>query len=239
MAAPAESTEQLSPVLRDYTADSDCMLIVFSGLKRNPEKVPDFSFVRVTAGLAAKKLFLRDLRKAWFLRGLPGISRDVAGTAAFLRGEVELQKARRVVLVGYSMGGFAAHVFAGLLGATAETFSPQTFLTVWQRFKAGDHRWRRYVLKLQLGMPRRFLDVAGFIHGSGSRHVIHYALDSRLDEAHARHIESAPNVQLVPHAEGSHRLVTALRDSGMLRELLEKAVSAPGYNDSPSGGGRL
>ncbi|HMJ88669.1 MAG TPA: hypothetical protein VK530_02575, partial [Candidatus Acidoferrum sp.] len=66
-----------SPIQRDYSADAKVLFIVFSGLRRSPGEKPGFSFIHITGELPAKKLFVRDLTKAWYLRGLPGITRGV------------------------------------------------------------------------------------------------------------------------------------------------------------------
>jgi predicted alpha/beta-fold hydrolase len=164
------------------------------------------------------------LRKAWFLAGLPGISSDVGGTAEFLRKEAG--GARRIVLTGYSLGGFAAHLYASLLeNAEAVTFSPQTFVSFWQRLRARDHRWRRYALALLWKSKARYRDLRPFlVRQSRVKHAIHYAVDSPLDAVHAQRVASLQNVRVIAHTEGRHRLVTALRDSGELRKLLESAV---------------
>src|ERR1043165_8310010 len=101
-------------VLRDYSADSDVLLVSLSGLKRNPEKVPGFSLRGTLAGLPVKKLYLRDLNKAWFLRGLRGVAGNVNETVAFLRHEAEELGAKRIIFTGYSLGGFAALLFGVL-----------------------------------------------------------------------------------------------------------------------------
>lgn len=220
--------DDLSPVRRDYQADSDVLLILFSGLKRRPEGVPDFSFGRVIEGIPARKLFVRDLHRAWYLRGLPGVSRNVAETAAFLRREIEAQGARRVVLAGYSLGGFGALLYGALLRADVVlAFSPQTFVSLPQRLWHGDHRWQRWVLKLHcspaLFEPRDVKPLLAQDNGR-TKHFIHYALDSRLDVKHALRLQGLPGVVLQEHAEGRHRLVTELRESGELRRLMEQAV---------------
>ena len=221
VAAPIDTGE---PILRDYATEADVLLILFSGLKRNPQKRPGFSFRAVTGGLPARKLYVRDLRKSWFLAGLPGISEGVEDTAEFLRREAG--KARRVVLTGYSLGGFAAHLYASLLeNAEAITFSPQTFVSFWDRLRTRDHRWQRYALKLLWRSKARYRNLRPLLEKRRqAKHTIHYAADSPLDGVHARHVASLENVRVIEHAEGRHRLVTALRDSGELRTLMERAV---------------
>lgn len=223
---PRAPGEPPSSVRRDYTADSEVLLIIFSGLKQNPAAIPGFSFINVTAGLPAKKLFLRDLDKAWFLRGFRRETTNVEQSVEFLRGEAERAGARRVVLLGYSLGGFAALLYGALLNADAvQAFSPQTFISFWKRLRFRDHRWRRYVWKLHFGDTRSFHDLRPILSRAGrTQFHIHYAQNSRLDAVHAAHVREAPGVTHHAYAEGSHRLVTELRDIGELRAIMERAV---------------
>jgi pimeloyl-ACP methyl ester carboxylesterase len=234
-AAPPETTapEQGAPgelpssVRRDYSADSDVLLIIFSGLKQNPRAIPGFSFVNVTAGLRAKKLFLRDLDKAWFLRGFRGETTNVEQSVEFLRTEMARAGARRVVMLGYSLGGFAALLYGALLKADAvHAFSPQTFLSFGKRLRVRDHRWRRYVWKLYFGNTRPFHDLRPILpRGERTTFHIYYAQNSRLDAVHAAHVRESPRVTCHAYAEGSHRLVTQLRDTGELLAIMERAVA--------------
>jgi len=204
------------------------LFIVFSGLRRSPGEKPGFSFIHITGELPAKKLFVRDLTKAWYLRGLPGITRGVEDTAGFFRDEIKSTGAERVVMAGYSLGGFAAMLYGTLINANeVQAFSPQTFVSLRQRIRHGDHRWNRYALKLPLSTPMRFRDLRSTLMKSRAttQHHVHFAQDSRLDILHAKHVEGLPNITLHSHAEGRHRLVTALRDSGILMQIFQRSVS--------------
>lgn len=228
------SQDHGSPIQRDYSSDARVLFIAFSGLRRAPKERPGFSFIHITGALPAKKLFVRDLTKAWYLRGLPGISRSVADTTEFFRSEIAAVGAERVVVVGYSLGGFAAMLYGTLLDADeVHAFSPQTFVSLRQRIRYGDHRWNRYALKLPLTTPRAYRDLRPVLERSSAstRHHVYFAEDSRLDVLHARHIEGLRDVTFHPFKEGRHRLVTALRDSGELLKIFESAVA----NQSASG----
>lgn len=205
------------------------MLVVsFSGLKQNPEAVPGFSLRRTLMGLPIKRLYLRDLNRAWFLRGLRGVTKDVEETVAFLRAEAKSVQAQRIILTGYSLGGFAALLYGSLLGADeVHALSPQTFLSFWRRLRARDHRWRRYVLPLHFRPTRRFHELRPWlaqVEGRTKFHV-HFARDSRLDGIHAHSVSGLPGVTIHSHPEGGHRLVTALMESGELRAIFERAIA--------------
>ena len=224
--ATPPAIEDQSPILRDYAAPGDVLLVSFSGLKRNPEKVPGFSLRGALAGLEVKKLYLRDLNKAWFLRGLRGTTANVEETTAFLRAEAASVSARRVIFTGYSFGGFAALLYGALFGADeVHAISPQTFISFWNRVRCQDHRWQRYVWKLHLGKTRRFHDLRPLPSVSTQTQFhVYFARDSRLDACHAAHVHGLPGVMIHEYATGAHRLVTALRDNGELRAIFERAV---------------
>ena len=234
--APADDNVS---VLRDYSGPGDVLLVSFSGLKRNPHKVPGFSLRGTLTGLPAKKLYLRDLNKAWFLRGLCGVTSGVEDTVSFLRSEVEAVGARRVIMTGYSLGGFAALLYGTMMGANeVHAISPQTFISFWRRFRCGDRRWQRYVLPLHFGSHRRFHDLRPLFAGeaAGTQLHIYFAGDSRLDTLHAQHLQTFPQVTLHEHAKGAHRLVSLLRQSGELRAILERAVAGESLR-APAGKG--
>jgi hypothetical protein len=222
------SPENTSPVCRDYSANADVLLVSFSGLKRNPEKIPGFSLRGTLAGLPVNKLYLRDLDKAWFLRGLRGVTGNVGATANFLRAEATAAKARRVIFTGYSLGGFAALLYGSLCGADeVHAISPQTFIGFWRRLRASDHRWQRYVLPLHFSTTRRYNDLRPWLAKCSPQTElhIHFARDSRLDALHAAHVHDLAQVKIHERSEGAHRLVTVMRESGELRAIFERAIA--------------
>ena len=226
--APLPNADDSSPICRDYSASSDVLLVSFSGLKRNPEKIPGFSLRGTLVGLNVKKLYLRDLDKAWFLRGLHGVAEGVEATAAFIRAERSSVNARRVIFTGYSLGGFAALLYGALCGADeVHAISPQTFLTFWRRWRTGDHRWRRYVLPMYFNGTRRYHDLHPWLAQTPTRTQlnVYFARDSELDAAHAEHVRGMPQVKIHERADGSHRLITVMRESGELRTLFERVAN--------------
>ena len=215
------------------------LLVSFSGLKRNPRKVPGFSLRGTLAGLAVKKLYLRDLNKAWFLRGLRGVTGNVEDTAKFLRGEAAAADARRMIFTGYSLGGFAALLYGAMAGADeVHAISPQTFISFLRRLRSGDRRWQRYVLPLYFSRTRRFHDLRPWIARCPKATQLHiyFARDSRLDALHAGHVRDLPQVTLHERAEGAHRLVTLMRESGELRAIVERAFAGESLRAVPRQG---
>ena len=80
-----------------------------------------------------RALFVRDVMRAWYLRGLGGGDGDEGhtfeGAMALLRREIAAVRPRRVVTIGSSMGAYGAARAALALGAErAIAFSPQVLL---------------------------------------------------------------------------------------------------------------
>jgi len=173
-------------------------------------------------GTSCRANFLRSLRDQKPLPRLNDNSGKMHPQVAFIRGH------RRVVLTGYSLGGFAALLFGNLLGADeVHAFSPQTFISLSRRIWYRDHRWQRYVLKLHCSAAcLEVCDLRPLLARPSrqTRKFVYYAKDSRLDKLHALRLAELPGVEFRAFDEGSHRLVTALRDSGDLRRILEGAA---------------
>ena len=59
------------PLSLDMGADSGTLLIAFGGMQ-GQLGMPPFEFFKATGAIPVKKLFVRDLRQAWYHRGIPG-----------------------------------------------------------------------------------------------------------------------------------------------------------------------
>ena len=213
---------------RDYTEESRVLFVSFSGLRYKLDAAPNFVFRRSLKGLPIKVLYLRDLERAWYLRGLRGATRGVEETVALLRAEAESVRARRVILAGYSLGGFAALLHGSLLGADeVHAFSPQTFLSFRRRLLAWDNRWLRRVTPLYFGPARRFHELRPWLAKAEkkTRLHVHFAGDSRLDTIHAGYVSDLPGVIAHDHQKGEHELISALTESGSLRAIFEHAIA--------------
>jgi hypothetical protein len=126
-------------------------------------------------------------------------------------------------MVGNSMGGFAAILFASLIGdSRAVAFAPQTFIERRLRKQHGDRRSKRQLFRRSLRtlFSDRFFDLAELPESGHWRANNLYASTHRLDAIHAVHLGSRKTIALHAHAEGGHRLVKHLRDTGQLPKIL-------------------
>ncbi len=212
-------------VATDFGPKADTLLVAFGGIKGGMGIAP-FEFLRLASDVPTKRLFVRDLSQAWYQRGVPGLGETVGEAAAGLRTRIQESGARRVVMTGNSMGGFAALLFGAMCGADeVHAFSPQTFLGRWRRFRARDFRWREQIAAIHRRRPAgAVLDLRRTLRGWEGPGIVHYCTNYDLDRAHATRLRGLPGVSLRGHESGDHQLVRTLRASGELVEILRAAL---------------
>ena len=228
------------PVVRDFTADSRIMLIAFGGVG-GKLAMPPFEFFNITSGFGIKKIFVRDVQKAWYHHGLPGVGTTIAHVVEALEKDIAAQSVERLVICGNSMGGYAAILFGLLLGADIVlAFSPQTFIGKMRRFLHRDSRWNEEMKKLHSSerAQRNYFDLRAVFRRQVNRKTIFHIYYNRcepLDLVHARRLQEMRNVFLHARTEGGHTLVRHLRDSGLLREILLDSLSTMNIGNSSAG----
>lgn len=102
--------------------------------------VPSHEFVRACRKAGVRRaLFVRDVLRAWYLRGVGGRGGDsFEGVMALLRDEIAAVRPSRVVTIGSSMGGYAAVRAALALEADAAlAFAPQVAIDPAERQRRG------------------------------------------------------------------------------------------------------
>jgi hypothetical protein len=219
-------------VVLDFETRSPTLLVLFGGIAGGVS-MPVFEFFRLTAGFPAKKAFLRDPRRGWYQRGIPGVGDSAAEVRDFLSAAIERASVERVVMAGASAGGFAALLFGSWCGADEViAFSPQTFVDAENRRLAGDSRWPEQIDGLHEAIAGRsstldLLDVLPRDAGK-TRFQIHVSTDDSLDRFHANRVAGRGGVEIHEHDRGGHRLVKTLRDRGLLERMLIDALSARG-----------
>jgi pimeloyl-ACP methyl ester carboxylesterase len=213
----------------DLAADSDVLFVAFGGLA-GKIGMPPFEFFRLAGDLPVKKVFLRDLRQAWYHYGL---SDDRPGFDGVVEAIVDLRRrsgASRLVLFGNSAGGYAALAAGRLAGADeVHAISPQTFLSKQLRSRHGDERWPEAIERTQERRPRvpeQLMDLAllfDAIDGDGQTYI-HYGAGYPLDVAHAERLAGKAGVELRSYDAEDHDLVRRLRDDGRLGEIVRGAL---------------
>ena len=219
-----------SPVVIDFSSEGKSLLIAFGGII-GALGMPPFEFFNLTKKIEVKKIYVRDMTQSWYHQGLPGIASDIDGVALFLRKKIEESGAEKIVLIGNSMGGYVAIIFGMLLNmdVAVHAFSPQTFIDKRNRFWHRDNRWRKQIRKIHRIASRRYLDAKVLLLHSHNRKNydinIYFCFRNRLDKIHAERLSKFDNVSLHPFADGGHTVVKHLRDTGILKEVIVRALT--------------
>lgn len=213
-----------SAVEFDLSADSSTLFIFFGGMAAGIA-MPPFEFYNFSKILGESKIFVRDFDQCWYHAGLPGCSRDIYSTVNYLRGEIRKIGPRRIVFVGNSMGGYAAMLFAALLGeGEVVAFAPQTFISPLLRMRYRDGRWRRQIFKVWWRglFARKVWDLRPLLsrRGAGLKISVFVSAQDRLDYAHALRIKGVPGVTVHEVDGGGHDVVKLLRDNGSLPAIM-------------------
>lgn len=189
----------------DYPNNLAC--VFFSG---HVEPLKDefyFEWISGTKDLEANRLFVMDVSRKWY--------HDCIGPL-FVTLKTELND-KKALLVGASMGGYAALLFGHLLGLPSVSFSPQTDL-MGEKFRCNE-LWQRQADALK-GITDRpeFLDI-GFV--SGKQHHIYYGSRNETDTYQAKRVDCT-------HIEVDtelHNSASELKKQGRLHGILSERLA--------------
>jgi pimeloyl-ACP methyl ester carboxylesterase len=218
---------------RDFAHPSSTVLVAFSGFGRRGG-TPFFEFAGVTHRLPVKRLFVRDLQRFWYQRGIAGFGGSIDEVAGSLRELLDHHGVERVIAMGHSAGGYAALLFGTLLEADVVlSFAPQTVLDRAWLHSIGDRRWDRFLDPLDRagGPDQRYIDLSDALpreHSHDTLYHVHYNGSYEVDESHARHLEGVPGLELHAHAHQGHGVVRVLRGSGELERIIQAAIEPAG-----------
>jgi dienelactone hydrolase len=213
----------------DMSSDSRTLLIAFGGMVGRIG-MPPFEFFALTGGMPIKRVFVRDLRQAWYHRGIPGHGETLADCAESLRKLIGEHDVDRVLTTGNSAGGYAALVFGALLGAeTVLCFAPQTVLDRDALAAMDDHRWDDRLAELAAAgaLDERWSDVRRALAGArrpDTRYRIYFDDSFAPDRLHAERLSGIAGVQLYRFGRGRHSVARTLRDTGALEKVLRGAL---------------
>ncbi len=219
-------------VREEPVSGSDLLYILFGGYSGRIA-MPPFEFYRASEILNANRVFVRDVRQCWYHAGLPGISRNIDETKGYLQRLIDRYAPSRTILVGNSMGGFAAILFASLLGnARAVAFAPQTFIDPWNRsvqglwksprvWKSSPQVYRAYFASRFRGT---YYDLSKLNDVGDWKADVYVSQSDWVDMKHAEHLRRHPRVRIHVWPSGGHELVRHLRDRGELAGILRRAT---------------
>ena len=213
-------------------------LYIFFGGIASRIAMPPFEFYKSSQILDQHRIYIRDLAQCWYQNGLAGISQDIYATASYIRSKIDEIGPKKVFFVGNSMGGYAAILFAALVGiGEAITFAPQTFISPALRFRHKDLRWRKRVLVTYAKsvFKRKVWDLGPLLARTKSnpKVSIYVSKENQLDLIHARHLKGIAGVNIHVLETGGHGVVKVLRDEGKLPAIM---LGTYAQHDTPSEG---
>jgi acetyl esterase/lipase len=197
--------------------------------------MPPFEFFKASGDIPVKKLFVRDLRQAWYHRGLPGHGDRLEDVAAWLRELLAGNGVERLVVAGNSAGGYAALLFGALLEADVVLcFAPQTVIDMGVLAAMGDHRWDDQLRDLTAEgvIEQRFADLSFALpqaRTGDTRFELYFDETFDTDRQHAERLGSVEGVELHRLQGGAHGIAREMRESGELDLVLQRALLPDGH----------
>lgn len=218
----------------DFSSSSDRLFIAFGSL-RLKSKVPPFEYVRTFNELPVKKIFIRDLHKIFYLRGLPGISTDMIATRDYLQEIREQEKIDKIVIFGGSAGGYAALLMGWLLGADeVHAFSPITFLPTrkgWElpRLAYGGNLrllFKQLQIKIDPRLPRWQYDLQNILRQDNGRthYNIYYGAAHKMDVIRSERMDGLPGIRLLAYNTNSHHIDRFLKERDQWSRIFQEAI---------------
>jgi pimeloyl-ACP methyl ester carboxylesterase len=208
----------------DLSANGSNLYIFFGGIAARIA-MPRFEFYNSAKIMDENKIFIRDFAQCWYQDGLPGISKDINGTARYIQRQMDEVKPEKTFFVGNSMGGYAAILFASLIGnGEVVAFAPQTFISPVLRLKHKDFRWKKqiYTTYRKSLFKRKVWNLKPLLLRSerSLKVSIYVSKEDQLDQIHASHISNIQGVNLYEFKSGGHEVVKLLRDEGILPAIM-------------------
>lgn len=217
--------------IADFSNESEIMLITFGAMGFNQKGIIPFGLLKSTLRLPVKKLYIRDINRAWYHQGLPGIGRNIEEIVVFLKNKINQQKVQWIIMMGGSMGGYAALLFGFLVEADlVHSFNPLTFIDPILRLLRGDYfrlNWKFLKLKLiirnfkkSLIFSKKYTDLKKLFRSRSvkTKFHIHYSSKSRMDRYHALRMNIFPNVILHPYSQKTHSLKMVIKDEDFFKK---------------------
>jgi hypothetical protein len=230
--SPKDLGDPEVPLSLELSNDSRTLLVAFGGMLGRIG-MPPFEFFSLTGDVPVKRLFVRDLRQAWYHRGMPGYGTTLTSVVESLGQLIADHDVDRLVVTGNSAGGYAALLFGTLLGAdTVLCFAPQTVLDLDVLATMDDHRWddRLRPLVAADALDARWIDLGsalGQARRTDTRYRVFFDDSLHTDRLHAERLLGLDGVRLYRFGRGRHHLVRTLRDSGALKQILQRALHVP------------
>ncbi len=140
---------------------------------------------------AKKHIFIRDIHKQWYLSGINSKINSPKKLYDFLKEETE---GYEVICIGSSAGGYAALLYASLLGGIAYAFSPRIEMASLDKYSCPENA--PLYFRLKSTTRKQYMDLIPFIKKSTSPLYCFYPIKSKLDKIQLQYLEQTPKEEL-------------------------------------------
>jgi hypothetical protein len=206
------------------------------------KEMPNFDFFgkikkfESQTNIKLNRILIRDIKNAWYHRGIPGLGSHVDEVVATIRGLIRSIRPSQVWTIGQSMGGYAAILFGMLLEVDRIiAFGPLSHLDPEEAIRYGERRFLPIMESLAADPPRSgYYDLVRLGKNLDYRRPIHVVFGTHpgiesdqmgnFDAIHAIRLERLANVTLHPYPDSDHLVVKWLSEQKRMQKLLETVL---------------
>ena len=184
--------------------ENGLMVVFLAGYKNEKKEEREFEWVKSTAKIGVHRLFVQPEACKWYHNCIDELIELIPKKA----------KRKKILIVGASMGGYAALLLSQVLGCESLTFSPQTSIE-----SGVDERWEQLTsLARTITKHPEWLNLRKFV--KGPHHHIYFG-EVLGDIKQALGVEGA-TLYKVMHDQ--HNICGHLKTQGLLKRVLLRRI---------------
>jgi pimeloyl-ACP methyl ester carboxylesterase len=203
------------------------LIVAFANLMPDHSLAP-FCYVESLKKYPVNQLFIRDMHKFMYLRGIDPVLDSVGKLSDFLRQKMDHLGGDKTIFVGNSSGGYAAMLYGILTQPDVVlAFAPRTYLNKKNREKHSDFRNPHIVDTVAQGSrkyrARKYLDLKKLnqrVRNHKTGFHLFWDRQYRIDDINASRMQFR-NYFHHPYEQGGHMIAKYLRDTGVFDSILQ------------------
>jgi hypothetical protein len=227
---PQEQMANSSVEVREG-ADPRVVVLVFSGAM-GQWGMGQYDFAQATNSIGYSRILCRDPHLMWYHGGLDAQHPDIRTSADLLRERIAALAPRAVLVLGNSLGGYAAILFGHLLGAdVVHAFAPQTCLKpdYVRQYRKLDTQAKTAAYERLWSSPaaaRDCFDLNSVLarHNGRTTYFIHYCRENDVDRQAAAWIAAREGVKLQAYDCNGHMVARHIVKERLLFKILRPDV---------------
>lgn len=217
-------TDETQPFYIEDFKDCDHLIIPMSGYNQKFEWFGTMKKFRKDYNFSI--FWLRDLSKAYWNGTFPGLEKDgIWGISDFITNKIKESKAKKVMTIGLSMGGYGAIAVGCLCNVDLVlSFSGQTYLPEKRREKYNLYpKWEGLVVKEKDINLKLLFDRCN--KNKKTNYKLFYGNFNKSDTDYAENLNGQRGVDLYPVNTTKHNSVRPAMRSGLFRKFLIKFLT--------------